>query len=289
MEAVVSALVGLVGVLVGGIVTFCLITILLVMKGSVLDLPITDEQGYRWHLILQYVLLITAGIHLLLLTCYDLYRRRDSGAVLVFCWIFGTFAFSTFFNWTTNGRTMLPMIPALGLLVVRQYEWHRKSLPGERQPHLSLLLKPLVLVALACGALLALATTWADYTLANTQRHAAREITGDLKKFNSNIYFLGHWGFQYYMELFGTTAVDFNDPQDSSGDLTVIPNNNTNMQKPPHHYQLIKKYTFPASHWLTTMQPPPIGAGFYASVWGPIPFYFGSVPEEKYQVLKTLY
>jgi hypothetical protein len=181
------------------------------------------------------------------------------------------------------------MIPAMGILLVRQYERHHKSKPINPASCLSLQLKPSVLVALTCGGLLALATTWADYTLANTQRRAAREITGEFATSDSHIYFLGHWGFQYYMEQFGATAIDLNAPQDSSRDFTVVPHNNTSIQTPRRHYQLIKNCMFPASHWLATMQPPPIGAGFYASVWGPLPFYIGPVPEEKYMVLKMLY
>jgi hypothetical protein len=30
----------------------------------------------------------------------------------------------------------------------------------------------------------------------------------------------------------------------------------------------------------------PLGAGFYASVWGPLPFAFGEVPPERYLIAR---
>jgi hypothetical protein len=37
--------------------------------------------------------------------------------------------------------------------------------------------------------------------------------------------------------------------------------------------------------WLTTMNRT-CGAGYYSAVWGPLPFAFGPVPAERYQILR---
>ena len=100
------------------------------------------------------------------------------------------------------------------------------------------------------------------------------------------LWFGGHWGFQYYLEGLGprAKAVINGELHAGPGDLMVAPSNNTNVES-PRGSQLRSTEEIPIEgpRWLTTLSRE-VGAGFYASVWGPLPFAFASVPPEKVTV-----
>jgi hypothetical protein len=146
-----------------------------------------------------------------------------------------------------------------------------------------------VLSALVCSAILASAVVWSDYRLANTQRDAAQKIMRDFGDRKQKVFFLGHWGFQYYMEAHGATAYDLKAQPDVQGDYIVIPSNNTNLAQPPRKYQVVKEYRLLPAQGVSTMERIQMGAGFYASVWGPLPYCISQVPDETYKMFKRMY
>src|SRR5262249_16650518 len=143
-------------------------------------------------------------------------------SMLLFLWIFGTFVFAGFINWSTNGRSMLPMVPVMGILLMRRIE-QREAAKIQRRS------LQRVLIPLVPAALIALAVTWADYRLANSARTVAKEIDKRYDGHSRKIWFQGHWGFQYYMEQHGATAIDVKRWTITPGDITIVPTNNTNL------------------------------------------------------------
>jgi len=233
-----------------------------------------EADGVRWGMAAQLAVFVAAGLHVLVLAYDDLRARRDAGALLLFLWIVGTFAFTTFINWTTNGRTILPLAPAAAILVVRRLE--RVHEPSETS------WKMLELFPLVPAAAVALLVTWADYSLAECQRTAAREITADLKGYPHTVWFQGHWGFQHYMEAAGARPQDFRRSELKRGELVVVPVNNTNLEPPPESAaRVVAKRTLLPFPCLATMDPN-LGAGFYSDLWGPLPFAVGRVSPEQY-------
>src|SRR5262249_30086230 len=128
-------------------------------------------------------------------------------------------------NWTVNGRSILPMAPAVGILMMRRLDQRFGSAPAGFEWRLWW---PM----LAAGSL-ALLTTAADCSLAGSARTAARLIHEQYQDPAHDLWFEGHWGFQYYMERFGRSPFDFQTFRCRAGDLLVIPNNNTNPLIPP--------------------------------------------------------
>lgn len=268
--------------LIGGIAAGVLVMTLVVFKGSLFKLDFVADGGYRWGIILQTTLFVVAGLHLLLLAGHEWYRQRDAAGCLLFCWVVGTFSFSAFFNWTINGRTLLPMLPAVAILLARRLD--RLAIPGPAVGQY-LPLVPALLLALTIG--------WADYALADSQRRAAATITRELQPFGRQIWFQGHWGFQYYMEQHGAKAVDIENPAMQPGEFLVLPDNNTNIYTPDYYIPrqsvaLMQTYRFPAGTWVASMRQEPVGAGFYASKWGPLPYVFGPVPMEDYWLFRRI-
>ena len=238
-----------------------------------------DADGVRWGLITQFIFFILAGIHILALAIADLWTNRDSPALLLFLWILGAFFFAGFVNWMINARVLLPMAPAMGILIMRRFEQRAETRGPRRRQALVWPLIP--------AACLALLVTWADFRQANANRSAARIIHAEYKDFAHTLWFQGHWGFQYYMESLGAKALDLKNSWLEPGDVVVVPTSNSGLFKPRQG-----KFPFPPERldvagcgWLGTMNAD-LGAGFYSDRWGPLPFAFGLVPPEEFLFLE---
>jgi hypothetical protein len=269
--------------LIGGILLGTVAAGTLALKGNLYKLDLVTDGRVQWLLLMQSTLMVVAGLNLLILAGVELYQRRDAVTIVLFCWIAGTLLFATFINWTVNGRTILPMLPAAAILVARRLD--DRALAKQW--------RSAVWFALAPALLLALAVTWGDYALANTQRQAAAAICQELRPQGNLIWFQGHWGFQYYMEQAGARAVNITAPTMQAGDFLVLPENNTNIYSPDYYAPyfnvvVMKTYAYPAGRWIGTMQRPPTGAGFYAANIGPLPYVFGPISEERYWLMRRI-
>ena len=227
---------------------------------------------------LQFCLWSAVGIGALVLVFDDLRRSRDAVSLLLACWIVGTFVFAAFENWTVNGRSVLPMVPAVAIVLARRLEvgyWGR-SAPGAR----------MIAASLVLAGVLAFAVAWADARLADSARKASDEVRRRYSVAASPVYFQGRWGFQYYMQRWGAVPLNIKRFRGNVGDLFVTPRNNTNTVKLATesfaHVDTVEVNVLP---WLTTMNPER-GAGFYSDVLGPLPFTFGFVSREGYDVVR---
>ncbi len=246
-----------------------------------------DESGVRWPLAIQVGVCAAAGVGLLALAVADLRAHRDAKSVLLFLWVAGTFVFATFLNWTINGRSVLPMVPAVGILIMRRLDVLQTS--GQLAP--SRVAWPLV-----PAAALALAVAWADYRFANSAREAAGLILSQFESRPETIWFQGHWGFQYYMQERGARPLDRDRSPVAAGDLLVLPRfntyvgmeANTNPALAGLRVRPLTTVELTACPWLATMNRD-MGAGFYSTEgFGPLPFVFGKVPPEQYYVVKFI-
>jgi len=58
-----------------------------------------------------------------------------------------------------------------------------------------------------------------------------------------------------------------------------MPSDNSNVYTLKEPVAELETFSIPGGGWLTTMNKQ-TGAGFYASMWRPLPFAFGLVPEQ---------
>jgi 4-amino-4-deoxy-L-arabinose transferase-like glycosyltransferase len=232
----------------------------------------------RWLLETQMLLWVVGGASVLALAAGAAWRWRDASSCLLALWTLGTFLFAGFVNWTVNARSILPMAPAVGILLARRLS--EVGLPD----------RPLrrwgIRLSLLTAAIVALSVARGDFLLAKAVRESARRSYTTLGRKQGTLWFGGHWGFQYYLEGFGkdAKAVINGRLQPKSGDSLANPVNNTNVE-PPRSSQVDSMETLSVEgpRWVTTLSRE-VGAGFYASVWGPLPFSFASVPPEKVTV-----
>ncbi|MBI4430262.1 MAG: glycosyltransferase family 39 protein [Candidatus Omnitrophica bacterium] len=223
--------------------------------------------------VFQFLIFVFTGILVLLISSKAAWsNRRDPFLVLLNVWIVITFAFAAFFNWSINGRSLLPLVPPVCILAARQIEDFTAS--GKTRSKLPLLV--------LCGILFSFVLALADRRFADTGRDAAGAIYRKHHPYTGNVLFQGHWGFQYYMEKNGFKAMDKNDKTPADGEIVVIPGNNTNrFPLPPDTFALCDKMEFNSFPWVTTMHHG-VGAGFYSDIWGPLPFAIGTIPPESY-------
>jgi 4-amino-4-deoxy-L-arabinose transferase-like glycosyltransferase len=264
-----------------GFLLFGIVAAIAISRGNAMPQLVGGYAGTspRW-LEVQVVFWAVGGVSVLALAAGAAWRWRDAPSCLLALWVFGTFLFAGFVNWTVNARSILPMAPAVGILLMRRLS--QVASPDRT------LRRWAVRMSLLGGAVLALCVAKADFSLANAVRESARQSYAKFGQREGTLWFEGHWGFQYYLDGFGSNAkaVDIGHLQPRLGDFLVIPVNNTNLASPgsPQFYSW-KALSIDGPRWVTTFSRE-VGAGFYASVWGPLPFAFDSVPPETVLVFR---
>lgn len=219
----------------------------------------------------QIIFWAIGGVSVLGLAVADVWRQRDARSCLLALWVSGPFLYVVF-CWVVNGRSLLPMAPAVGILLARRLEQGSRNGKKIRQKDLW--------VCLAAGAVLALLVTCADFRLAIAVRQSAEQTCARYGQGPTKLWFDGHWGFQYYMEKLGAKGVVAWQSRLGEGDFLAIPLNNTNVKLPgPKHTHLSEVLLFPGPCGMTTASEP-MGAGFHTSFFGPLPFAFGRIPPE---------
>jgi 4-amino-4-deoxy-L-arabinose transferase-like glycosyltransferase len=240
---------------------------------------VVEQEGWNWPLIGQIALWATGGAGIVALCIIDLVRRRDASAALFAFWILGTIVFAGIVNWSVNGRTLLPMAPAVAIMIVRGLEAHGSLRRTEMTWQLP--------AALSLAALLALTLSWADDALARAGRRGVERIVAKYGNDPSRLWFQGHWGFHYYMEKHGARPLLLGKSPIQRGDHIAIPvfGTNVNIVEEPL-MTIVDDLAEPVFPWASVMSPV-MGAGFYSNAAGPLPFVFGTMPAERYLVQRV--
>lgn len=221
------------------------------------------------------------GVSVLGLAAADAWRRRDAGAYLLAAWIWGTFLFASFINWTVNGRSLLPMTPAVAILLARRLG---PKISANKKGARATGAREATVWPVAVAAALALSVTVADYNSAWIARQSARETYAKYGHDPGTLWFLGHWGWQYYLEQLGALALTTGRPPPPNGDVLAITDNNTNMSPPNKRLARLREILpIGSAQWLAASSAD-LGAGFYSSNFGPAPFAFGDAPPGKVYV-----
>jgi len=234
----------------------------------------TDSTAY-WLRAGQIGLFAVAGLGLLSLSLVELYKKRDAETLVLSLWVIGTFLFAGFVNWSTNARSIPPMVPPMAILITRRLveQGAAKRIGSPRRLYLPL----------AGAAFISLAVCWSDYKYANSARDGAAEVLRKVRGTAGTVWFQGHWGFQYYMQMAGAKPIDTKRATFNPGDIVVQPSNNTNLFPMEYDWATRREsIQVKYSSFLSTMNFQV--AGFYADERGPLPFAFGPVPPEQYHI-----
>jgi len=243
----------------------------------ILKVPVYSSAHHPFVLSLEMALFIAGGVGAIGLAVSDWRQRRDAASFLLLMWVSGTWVFASFVNWSVNARSVLPMIPAVGILLARRLE---SAEYATRRVRIARLVIPLV-----ASGMVALWVTWADFSAANTSRMAAQYVRDNITAPGGKVSFEGHWGFQYYMQAYKFEPLDVANFLVGNGDVLVVPSHNTGMQTIPRSYvSSMDTFEFPIRTGMTTMSLE-WGSGFYSDNWGPLPYCAAPARPEVYNVL----
>jgi hypothetical protein len=323
--------------LAGGILAAFVVGLLVVALQKVNQFSVLEEGHVKWLFVAQFSCAVIAGVSLIVLAAADWLRRRTPASLLLLLWVAGTFLFACAVNWTVSGRNILPMLPAVCILLVRRIDlrnepgrlWradldvagagvrpspaaasHGFSEPAAESPPARIVQvaapgdgrtpgpfsrsAPVEVsrcarfwLALGFSLVIAMLAGWADYRLAESARQAAAIIMKKADAAPERVWFEGHWGFQYYMEQQHARPLDVDHHHLLAGDLISMPMGNSYLVPlSPDHFALSFKHDGETLPWLATMSSV-AGAGYYSDLWGPMPFIFGRVPPDNYQVFRV--
>jgi len=221
---------------------------------------------------LQLSLFVTAGLIICVAAINVSREQRNAQNVLLLFWILGTFAFAAIFNWTANGRSVLPLAPAAGILAARAAARANRALLG---------------VVVVIGAVVSLLCAYADQSHARAARLAADDLHRTFDRPGHRIFFRGHWGFQYYLQRLGDEAFDPLTSTPRGGDIFIDVRNTTGMEfeASPGAVVPLAERDYPTLACLATMDEA-VRAGFYSDGFGPLPYAFGRVPPDQYLIFE---
>lgn len=210
--------------------------------------------------------LAAAGVCALVLAVGDGWRAlraRDPDTAFLVAWVVLQALFAWFWAWSAAARHLLFLFPPLALLLVR-------AAPRSRA------------LAAATVVALALATVLlrSDTAAADFHRERLPVIARELASAGVRGRVLGAWSFQYYGERAGLARLDLLAPELRPGDVVLNPYFAANSAMPPAlkaRLEPVRTERGPAP--LLRLQTVSVGAGFYSSVWGPLPFWIGETVE----------
>lgn len=246
-----------------------------------------DGEKIRYSFVLQTVIFSTTGVALIALTCTEFFEKRNPESALLVLLILGIFIFATFVNWTTNVRALMPMLPVVGILVVR-----RMSSLG----HASMPMRKIIL-PVAASLVVSMTIGWADYRTASDMRTAARQVAMSMGETQSTVWFDPQGGFEYYMLESGYRPLVFNQEDDASafepvalsdlgiesGDKIVVYTSLEGVSILPKHIDETTEVPLREYAFIATMDRS-VGAGFYDAHQATLPYYFGRVSGESYRI-----
>lgn len=238
----------------------------------------------RLPVLLQGFFLIMAGLAVPVFALQPLFKRSQpsplspasqptQGGEVTFlaAWIGVTFVFGVALNWTLSARSILPLVPPSAVVMAMRLEM--LQVKGWR------LWWPLAPCAIVC--LLVLQGDWA---MASVQREEARDAAAIALARAHTGWYEGGWGFSFYAQQSGLLPVDFTASAAGAGDAVAAATNTPNVNHlPPAVFTNIFHTTVPVGAWASTMNGN-TGAGFYSTIWGPLPYALGQPPAEKWGV-----
>jgi 4-amino-4-deoxy-L-arabinose transferase-like glycosyltransferase len=200
----------------------------------------------------------------------------DQGFLIV--WLLMAVGGAILFLPFATARYMLPTLPPLLFLLVRRAEslW-----AGRRWLRIAFTL--VVAQSLLLGALLSLA----DYEYAGCYRDLARSVRADYP--NRPIWFVGEWGFRYYMGTQGGRYLRSSDEDPQSGDIIVRPSiagMHEMSEGVRQRAERLREIDI-RGRWPVRLMSFEAKAGYYSQHWGYLPFAFSRAPMERVEILEV--
>lgn len=199
----------------------------------------------------------------------DLFRRgiKCDDDLFLAVWLIGVALYVLLFLPYVSVRYLLPLFPPVIILFMRGLEG---LMPARRQ--VARFLGPALALMLAYSLVAAVA----DYRLADSFRDMARRLSVEYAGRQAEVWFLGEFGFRYYMEKEGFRYMSINSTAEP-GDIVIRSEQaagiepNVIIPPPPARYSIIIRQVDVEDDFPFRLRNPLAGAGFYTHRGGPVP------------------
>jgi len=191
----------------------------------------------------------------------------------VLAWFFTGFLAVIILEPWMSARYLLIILPPAAIIFAKILE----TLTEKRAKALSCASFSAVLV-------LGISVAVADYIWADSYK----ALSGYVQDKGCNTgYFLGHFGFQYYLEKAGMTALEVNKPLPGGGYLIAakIPDPQRPSSETSSRLKLKELKPLKSAFPLRLMNPK-LRVGFYSSYWGILPFNFSTAPLDEIAIFE---
>ena len=205
-------------------------------------------------------------------------RAGEAGEqVFLVVWLCAALAVAVVLLPFGTARYMLPTLPPLWLLLVRRFE----AIP--RVPRwLSLATAAVVAQGLLLGAMLGVA----DAEYAGRYREVAWIVRHDHP--SQRIWFVGEWGFRYYMGELGGLYLRSSDEAPQKGDIIIRPSiaGMHEMSAAVRRRAVLTQEIDLGSRWPIRLMSFKANAGYYSVHWGFLPWALSKAPLERIEIFE---
>lgn len=203
-------------------------------------------------------------------------------ALFLLAWFVCVVSYNIFLLPFGSARYLLPALPPVFLLVMNNRVWNF-SVRQQLIPFLCVL---------GGTTVFALGAAYSDYRYAETYRTFAGEVIDIRAEVGSSpaFWYVGEWGMRHYMKLAGARTLHATSNEPKAGDFVVIP-------EMPRFWEpsksLQQRLVFFAERRFSSALPLRLfnrrsHAGFYAHLWGMLPFAFSTEPDEVFTVYRVV-
>lgn len=253
-----------------------------------------------WSFTFQLVFALTSGILVLRMAVGTYHREKTAEYALLSLLVLGTFVFAGFVNWAINARALLPMAPAVAIILLQNSRATVTGVNGLK-----------VAAALGLGAAVSIAILLGDYRQAEHDKKAAIRIEKMTAEYGGKRAFHGEWGFRAYLIERGFEQIDVDiiaeelkmagqgytlaellgaaTPRDMGlvgGDIFAVGGLRPRVAFEDNGFELVKILDQDRQVWISTMNRD-AGAGFYYASFGTLPYVFGPAQLEDYRVYRV--
>jgi hypothetical protein len=193
--------------------------------------------------------------------------RDDPDTLFLAAWAGAYLLFVLLISWTVAARFLLPAVPPLAWVLCRSLGMR----PGQGQSRATRWLAATGIVTLA----LSIAVMRADSLPAEFHRDVIARVAERARQEHRRVLFRGAWSVLYYAERAGMQWFDAAREPARSGDLLLGAQYVSNTRVPPELIGRLSKvgeFSSPVPPLGLHTMNQFVGAGFYSTVWGPLPF-----------------
>jgi len=219
------------------------------------------------------------GILVIALAAIDFLRNPGADSLLLGMWLGGSLLFCVAANWSVTVRALLPAVVPAAILMVRQLEATQGAAVVRKRA-----LR--IVAASGCALALGMVVARGDTAYAQYERAMARALANVHERSGSTgtLWFDGRWGLEYYLRTYGGKTIVSDEVE--VGDQIALP------ERADIDQLLSDKEYKPAGEVFVLLQGEIhtmfAGAGFYSSLFGPLPFALGRAPVDDYRLYDVI-